>query len=642
MPQDKEIILDDFLKSLRVAVNNITTYFSGHPLLLKSLQDLQSKIQSIFISYGSLKIAVSPKALFFNGKAIPASRLCTDLSQIFHLRKIKSFEIKPGVTLGEMEYFLSVLALNPKDISENSGVADMLKKKNISWIVVEDLDYSELLKEDGTQEVDPWQYLLKDILGGNRQSLGDFADKFTGLANRLNAKELSDNDKLRSNIKDFLTALKKSYPDKFKVCAKELVSAIIKDKNSLNQANLAKIRELLKDIDESDLSEVFLRQISSDEGFDHLSLDLFANLIDRDKHKNIADILNKNIDNPDWSRRYPKIKEKLRNLFSVSTNPFITEIYRNTLTVLSQPHDRQKLRSFDKEALREDYRYLLTTLLDQEKRKDRALLIAGKIFNELPASIEKKDTAFLNNLWNILVDKNNQGMLTDKGLSELTSHMTRVMEDLIINGDTPEALEDFLLMAGKSFYDVDFYFDLIFDKRKGSYAVLRIFIAFFASDINRFIMEIKRHESDVKLLEGIIENLKTIDSPMVLRIYKEILAIPSDFLKIAIVRALKNINSTEEEYLFKIMGSDNYLLKREIVGVLCLRPASRIKILNKLFGISNPFGMNNKVLLESLSIVSDLKIKEAEPYVGKLAGLKMFWYDELRRKAIDVLSVLKG
>jgi hypothetical protein len=399
---------------------------------------------------------------------------------------------------------------------------------------------------------------------------------------------------------------------------------------------------LFRDVDESDISDVFLQQVSSDEGFNPLSLDLFANVIDRDKHKNIAAIIKEKLDNPDLESRYPKIKEKLRGLFSISTNPFISEIYRSTIEVLSQPHERQKLKSFNREALRDEYRYVLIALLDEEKRKDRVSATAAKIFSELTIAVEKKDTGFINDLWNILSDKRSHGMVMDGALYELASRMSHIMEDLIINGEAPEAIDDFILMAGKSFYDPNFYFDLIFNKGKVSYPVFKVFFAFFPLEVERFSAEVKKRGADIKFIERIIENLKPIDSPAVLQIYKEILNMPGDFLKIAAVRALKSLTAIDEEPLIRLMDSENYLLRREIVGVLCSYPASRARAFDKLLKISRPFGMGNKVLLESLSMVYDLKLKEAEPYVERLAKLKMFWYGEVRRKALEVLTVIKG
>ena len=55
---DKEEALGDFLKGLRIAINNSLAYSRQHPYFLKSAQDFKVKIENLF-SWFPLKSGLS-------------------------------------------------------------------------------------------------------------------------------------------------------------------------------------------------------------------------------------------------------------------------------------------------------------------------------------------------------------------------------------------------------------------------------------------------------------------------------------------------------------------------------------------------------------------------------------------------------
>jgi hypothetical protein len=49
----------DFLKSLRIAVANSSVYFKEHPVFIKSVQQLKTKIDDILTFASSIKINIA-------------------------------------------------------------------------------------------------------------------------------------------------------------------------------------------------------------------------------------------------------------------------------------------------------------------------------------------------------------------------------------------------------------------------------------------------------------------------------------------------------------------------------------------------------------------------------------------------------
>jgi len=86
--------------------------------------------------------------------------------------KIKSIEMLPGLTLDELIKFVSSVSLPIKEILRRGGIQNILKEGASHHIVIEELDYSEFLGNEGEESKDIWVYLFKE----SGSYLGKYAD----------------------------------------------------------------------------------------------------------------------------------------------------------------------------------------------------------------------------------------------------------------------------------------------------------------------------------------------------------------------------------------------------------------------------------------------------------------------------------
>ena len=102
---DKEEILAEFINGLRIALNTSCAYSKEHPYFIKAASEFKNKIESTFSLLNPIKINITPASLIIDGKTLENSLLYTDLASFFHLRKIKSIELKPGLSIDETAVF---------------------------------------------------------------------------------------------------------------------------------------------------------------------------------------------------------------------------------------------------------------------------------------------------------------------------------------------------------------------------------------------------------------------------------------------------------------------------------------------------------------------------------------------------------
>ncbi|MFH0858640.1 MAG: hypothetical protein V1842_03770, partial [Candidatus Omnitrophota bacterium] len=224
---DKQEALIEFLKGLRIAINNSQAYSRQHPYFLKSAQDFREKIDSLFNFLNPIKVSISPEALFLDGKCWDKVVFSQELAQSLHQRKIKSVEFSSGLDVNELADFLSFLSLQPKEIIKNGGLSSLLKNANSRHVCVEELDYSGFLGAQGEETKDVWLYLFKEAVEKkDTQKIDEFADNFFSGVKNLSVNSVIDDDNLRKGLGGFLRYLKDNHTDKFSQCAQEFSKLI--------------------------------------------------------------------------------------------------------------------------------------------------------------------------------------------------------------------------------------------------------------------------------------------------------------------------------------------------------------------------------------------------------------------------------
>jgi len=417
---NKEEALEDFLKTLRITLNYIFLYSKDHRSFIKSVQELKRKIDILLDFLNPVKVSFSPDSLLIDGKVYKKTLLHKELAKMFHLRKVKSIEIRGGITEKEMILLLDKIAMPPKEVWKAGGLSNLLSKTETLHCSVEDLDYSGLLKDEGKEIKDIWSYLLQDAVEKeNVHKVYELADNFEKNIGKFKASNFIEDEELNRNIYKFLKFLREKDKDKFSRCARAMLKSILRDKAVFKEGQLDKIRIFFEHLDEDDFANALWDAIATDDRFDSYSFQLFSRLVEKEKHEKIVSSLAKNVDKSKSLGINPRIGKKIRELFSMPEKTFISEIYRRALFTLAEDDFSQKGFSFNRSLLQDNFRFILLNLLAEEKTKQGLTLIVESLLKQWDEIIAQQDTEYLKYLLEALRKKKADKFSHQQPLDEL-------------------------------------------------------------------------------------------------------------------------------------------------------------------------------------------------------------------------------
>ena len=143
IPADKDELIRSMARAMRVAFKMASMYNADHPAFKSSVNDLLARLEALFVYVNPLSIGFSPHALLIDGRFWEGERTYMDLAQLFHFRKIKRLEIRPGLPHVEFMRFASKIMLPVKQFIKEGGAQAIVKRENIIHISVDTLDYSD-------------------------------------------------------------------------------------------------------------------------------------------------------------------------------------------------------------------------------------------------------------------------------------------------------------------------------------------------------------------------------------------------------------------------------------------------------------------------------------------------------------------
>ncbi|MCX6569745.1 MAG: hypothetical protein NT147_11975, partial [Candidatus Aminicenantes bacterium] len=133
-PSEKDELIRSMARALRVAFKMASMYNPEHPAFKSSVNELLAKLEAVFVHVSPLSIGFSPHALLIDNRFWEGERTYTDLAQLFHFRKIKRLEIRPGIPHAEFMRFASKIMLPVKSFIREGGAQAIIKKENILHI----------------------------------------------------------------------------------------------------------------------------------------------------------------------------------------------------------------------------------------------------------------------------------------------------------------------------------------------------------------------------------------------------------------------------------------------------------------------------------------------------------------------------
>ena len=637
-PEDKDELIRSMCRALRVAFKMASMYNSEHPAFKSSVNDLIAKLESLFLYINPLTIGFSPHALLIDNRFFEGERTYMDLAQLFHFRKIKRLEIRPGLQHDEFMRFASKIMLPVKMFIKEGGAQAIVKRETIIHITVDTLDYQILLQGEGEEIKDIWPYLLMEAAEEESPAkFEELADSFGKVVGKFNTEDLVQNEELHKNFAKFFHYLKETSEEKHRVASKQLLKTIVSARKTPTESKFENLKLLISDLSEEDLASTLWEEIIGNDKFDSLSFSIFSRIIDKERHKKIATSLHALFHTEDPQNRRSETESKLKILMSGMSSQLHSEIYRQTLAnLLNEIAFDQKL-ALDHPLLQRNYRFLLLVLLSQESQRDQALAQVQRVAEEWERVLQEEDFEFLLAYHEVLESRSSE-LASEPPVGEALRSIAEHVEGCLLKGETRPELDAFIGRLGRSLHDREAYFATVFKDRIVSPSLLRACFRFFPDEAEAFDAAVKKKSSDGELLGRIADALRTIDTPRSLEILEKIFKAGEAAVKVKALQAMQNLKEFDEAFLFPVLENRNELLQAEALVLLLRQERTKHVAFTKLFGLASPYGLRNKTLLRNLRIVERYGLREAAVYVAPLAERRDFWNRKVRQAAEALLA----
>jgi hypothetical protein len=643
---NKEEALNDFLKGLRIVLNNACAYSKEHPYLTKSVEVFKQKLDLLLRFLSPVRIGITPRSLFLDGRYWEKPVMYVEIASMLHLRKIKTIEFREGMTVKELTDFLSSVAMPTKEILRQGGFGNILSKDKRLHIDIEELDYSQFLHEAGgatTEESkDIWVYLLKQTVDKqDHKEIINFADNFGKILGIFNAKDLFEDEELKHNVLKFLNYLKEHQQEKFYNCSKKVFKTALNFKDGLAEKNLDNIKAFFKNFSAEELAHFLWDEINTEENFDTLNFKLFSQLTDGEGNKRVAASLLEKVSEKEPLKDNKKAAKNIQNLLTSSDAQVISDVYRTTLISLLSNISLKEGLSFDEDDLRMNYRYAIFNLFEAEKNRERLNLILEQMTKECDNAIKDRQLEHLKIITEIMDKKIKEEPSVSNLFEGLEKNITSFLESVCFEAEALSGLVYFIDRTKKIYQGFDYYCDKIFNEGKINPVVLRMLLKFFPQDLPHVYDNLGKRHSDIDFLVKVVKSLESIDTPLGLEMLKKIFYFSNNFIKIEVLKSMRNVSGLEENFLLSILKEKEPLLKKEAVLILTKNELTRKRAFAELLSIPSRLGRKNKIILQNLAVIEDLNYIEAREYLIALTRRPFFWNKNIRDRAKRILSRLK-
>jgi len=637
-PSGRDELIREFLRTLRVAFKLGAIYSLEHPAFKKTVDELMIDIEALFPYLNPLTIGFTPHSLLIDDRFWEGERTYWELAQVFHYRKVKRIEIRPGIPHGEFLRFASKFMLPVKAFIKEGGALSIVKKENLIHVSLDVLDYSQLLVGEGEEIKDIWPYLLMEAVEEDDSlKLDQLAGSFDKVVGRFNTEDLVQNEELHKNFVKFFQYLKDTSEEKHRTCARKLLRAAMTARKDLPEAKFENLKLLISDLTEKDMASTLWEEIIGNEKFDSLGLSIFCKITDKERHKKVATSLRALFETDDPQNRKADVETKIRMLLSGTAGQLQSEIYRQTLSTLLTEISFDQKTTFDHQLLEKNYRFILLNLLAREPAGETAVTHLDRIVEEWERIDQEQDFEFLNGLFEVLESRAEE-LGGEPAAQKLRKSISDLVELDILRGDVRPELDQFIEKLGASGHDRQDYLDRIFKDKVVTPTLLKAYFRFFVSGLDEFDEAVKRRASDSDLLGRLADSLKSLDTPTSMAELQMIYPLGDAGVKVRVLQAMQNLQEFDEVFLFSVLGSKNPLIQAEALILLMRHERTRHVAFAKLFKLQSPYGIRNKALIRHIRIVEERDLRTANPYIDPLAQRKDFWMRKVRQEAERVLE----
>ena len=637
----KDEAIERLVRTMKLALDAGTRYFYEHPMFIQNVETFKQACDALFVFSNPIKIGIATRSLHIADTHLEQGKQYTDLAHAFHIKKIKNIELKQGVSVDELRKLLSYIALPLKDMIQKGGLTHILQQENISHVTVSELDYSELLYGEGEEIGDDlWSYLLCDAAEKQDiQLIGKYAHYFTKTLQKGTVKRLIENNEVRENIQQFFATLHAKDESNYRYCAKELLKSTVKEKLPLTPDQIHQLTSFIKDLQSVDFADTLWEEIVTDEHFDTLSFNLFSQLTEEKKHHDITTSLAEKIQHNKSKLTIPRIRKRIKELFSDTSDLMVPEMYRHLLT--SALHDTQSEGDiiYDRDHIYKNYCYILLDLLSFETNANRIHSIVEKIVRSWNTITEDTDIFYLKKLQEVIAERSEHDIVIKSKLTTLSQQISHHIEQLVL--DKKIAIRDinfFLPFLEKSFFTITTYLDTIFKDNRVNASTLSLIFKLFPHDLKIFYNRLQKRSHDIQFIRLIIESLQEIDTELSFEILQKMYSYSNIVIKQKILYAMGALSYYDDSFLLPILKKGTFTLRKEALRVAIKHSVYKEKALHIIFSVPFFLGINNRLIKENIQIIGELVIYEARPYLEKIAKKKLLWHKSIKHHARKLLE----
>lgn len=638
---DKQQAISEFFKALRISLNNASAYPKNHPYYINSVNYFKNTVDELLGFIHPISIGILSDSLKILGeKESGKSNLFSELAEFFHQRKIKNFQIDQGVSAEELVEFLSSVALPKRDILRKGGVKNIANIQKLEHISFEELDYSQFLKStNGDIDIDVWGYLFgRALRENNKKELLLLSESFRDFIDNLACEEIAKDASLQDNLKDFLIFLKKENKKKYGDCLFAIFKSFLKNKDKLTQQDIEALKNIFGNFEEEDFAFLLWKEVLNDSNFDSLGINLFKKIIPEDKENKIINL---------FKTDFPEEKELLKTdkksltraaeLLRLSKDTSVSEVYQRTLLNLVKELSFCEGNFLDKEALWHNYHFMIINILYLESNKEHLEIIMEKVFSELQKDNTVKDALFIRHLFD-LSKKRKKEEAVGYLFEELNNRIQAFAEQFLWQEIAPEELEYIINNLEKSFQSGKFYLSKIFEENKINPRILKVFFRLFPLEYESFYKELKNKVDDSEFMNKVIESARKLNSVLGMEILKYLFGFSSYFIKIEIVKAMRDFQQADKKFLLSILESKQQEIRKEALNVLSADKEAVTLGLKILFDKPKFVIFKQEFILENMQIIKDLNLKEAKEDLLYFSKVPFFWNRKIRERALSILE----
>ena len=652
----KDKPLDDFLRALRISLNYISLYSREHRAFLKSCEQLKQKFDDFLSGREYCEIGFSPETLVVGDKTLSGQNLYKELARIFHSRKIKSVRIGRGASREELGALLEVISLPVRELLKKGGVNKILDAGAIPHCSVEELDYSLLLRDDGeeTETSDIWSYLFKDAFdesgppesgsadgttaqGAGYRKIDEFLETFETTVSKLRGKDLVADEKLCQNVFRLLEYVRSKDSEKYSRILGQIITKVLQDKIIPGDARFDSLKQAIAEMPTEEISSLLWEEFLSDEQFDATSLELFSTLVPPEKNEQIADSLVKKAGKEHSHLVDPHQRMRVKKLFSLPGGPsFFPEIYKKAIRAISEESFFDRGFVFDRHKLAANFDRILLNLFMQEQDPSRRDSVIKAILASWDEAVTRRDLEYFRMISEVVLRVPAERRMGSFG--RLESRFFQYIEEGVFDEGFPPELADLVETIEKSSIGTKRYMQEFFANGNLRPQALTLFFRLFPSSSEEFCSALSSRAGDMEFMSRLIDGLKTMDSGYSLFALKKIYSLTNAVIRVEVVKAMVDMKQYDRQFLFTVLSEGGPFLKKEAL-LAVKRDAEDLRhALDMLLFAPNPWGRNNSMLVENLSIVDELELGQAREHIAFLAKKWSLFARPVARKARQVME----